>query len=85
MLKDYTINVFNYTDEESGIIEFTRQINGDLIAMGTHGLTGLAHLITGSVAEDVVNHVPFPVWTYCTKSARTLLIQKKDHDRRGEN
>lgn len=69
MLKDYDINVFNFTDEEAGILEYTRQVNGDLIAMGTHGLKGLAHLISGSIAEDVVNHVEYPVWTYCTKAA----------------
>ena len=76
MLKDYTINIFNYTDEEAGILEFTKQINGDMIAMGTHGLTGLAHLIAGSVAEDVVNHVQYPVWTFCTKSAHAFQTQK---------
>lgn len=69
MLKDYTIHVFNFTDEETGILEFTRQINGDLIAMGTRGLKGIAHLLLGSVAEDLVNHVQYPVWTYCTKAA----------------
>jgi len=75
MLKDYTINVFNYTNEESGILEFTTQTKGDMIAMGTHGLTGLAHLLAGSVAEDVVNHVLFPVWTYSAKSAKALTTR----------
>lgn len=69
MLKDYTINVFNFTDEETGILEYTRQINGDLIAMGTRGLQGIAHVLSGSIAEDMVNHVEYPVWTYCTKAA----------------
>ena len=69
MLKDYTISVFNFADEETGILEYTRQINGDLIAMGTRGLKGIAHLLSGSIAEDVVNHVQYPVWTYCTKAA----------------
>ena len=72
MLKDYTINVFNYSNEEAGILEYTRQNNGDLIAMGTQGLKGLAHLLSGSIAEDVVNHVEYPVWTYCTKSAMEI-------------
>ncbi|MEX1240112.1 MAG: universal stress protein [Cyclobacteriaceae bacterium] len=78
MLKDYTINVFNYSNEEAGILEFTRQLNGDLIAMGTHGLRGIAHLFTGSVAEDVVNHVRYPVWTYCTKTAEKLSDHKEE-------
>ena len=67
MLKDFTINVFNYNNEEAGILEFTRQINGDLIAMGTHGLTGFAHLFCGSIAENVATHVDWPVWTYHPK------------------
>lgn len=76
MLKDYSINIFNYTDEEAGILEFTKQIGGDMIAMGTHGLTGIAHLIAGSVTEDVVNHLQYPIWTYCTKSARAYITKK---------
>jgi nucleotide-binding universal stress UspA family protein len=73
MLTNYTINVFNYSDEESGIVEFANQVKGDLIAMGTHGLTGIAHYISGSLAEDVVNHVQYPVWTYCSKYSRVSV------------
>jgi nucleotide-binding universal stress UspA family protein len=68
MLKDYTISVFNHTDEERGILEFTRSIKGDLIAMGTHGRRGISHLINGSLAEDVVNHNRGLVWTYSLKN-----------------
>ncbi len=35
----------------------------DLIAMGTHGRTGLSHLVLGSVAEKVVRHAHCPVLT----------------------
>ncbi len=35
----------------------------DLIAMGTHGRSGLAHLFLGSTAERVVQHSPCPVLT----------------------
>lgn len=58
--------VYNSLSEESGIIEFAEDIDADLIAMTTHGRTGLLHLITGSIAEDVVNHSKRPVWTYKT-------------------
>jgi nucleotide-binding universal stress UspA family protein len=64
MLKDYTVSVFNHTDEEKGILEFSDSIKGDLIAMGTRGRKGIAHLINGSLAEDVVNHNKGLVWTY---------------------
>ena len=35
----------------------------DLIVMGTHGRTGLAHLFMGSVAERVTRLAPCPVLT----------------------
>jgi nucleotide-binding universal stress UspA family protein len=35
----------------------------DLIVMGTHGRTGLSHLLLGSVAARVVQHAPCPVLT----------------------
>jgi nucleotide-binding universal stress UspA family protein len=68
MLKDYTISVFNHTDEEKGILEFTRTVKGDLIAMGTHSRKGISHLLNGSLAEDVVNHNGGFVWTYSLKN-----------------
>lgn len=63
-LKNYTCNIFNHADEEEGINQFTRRIKGDLIAIGTHGRKGVAHLLSGSLAEDVVNHTDALVWTY---------------------
>jgi len=45
------------------IIEHARQGAYDLIVMGTHGHTGLPHLLRGSVAEQVVRRAPCPVLT----------------------
>lgn len=36
----------------------------DLIAMATHGRTGVARLLRGSVAQHVVSHVDIPVLLY---------------------
>jgi nucleotide-binding universal stress UspA family protein len=68
MLKDYTISIFNQTDEERGIVQFSNSIKGDLIAMGTHGRRGISHLVNGSLAEDVVNHYKGLVWTYALQN-----------------
>jgi nucleotide-binding universal stress UspA family protein len=35
----------------------------DVIVVGTHGRTGLAHALLGSVAERVVRRAPMPVVT----------------------
>lgn len=37
------------------------QTHADMIVMGTHGRTGLAHLVMGSVAENVLRHAEVPV------------------------
>jgi K+-sensing histidine kinase KdpD len=68
MLKDFTVHVFNHPDEEQGILQFTQQIGGNLIAMGTHGRKGIAHVLNGSLAEDIVNHTETMVWTYSLKN-----------------
>ena len=47
--------------EDYKIIEFAKNQNVDLIVMGTHGRTGVAHAIFGSIAEKVLRHSPFPV------------------------
>ncbi|HET9487403.1 MAG TPA: universal stress protein [Chryseosolibacter sp.] len=66
-LKNYTTNIFNDLTEEEGIIYFADSIDADLIAMATHGRTGFAHVLAGSIAEDVVSHSKRPVLTFVTK------------------
>ncbi len=43
------------------IIKFARENGVDLIVMGTHGRTGIAHALLGSVTEKVVRKAPCPV------------------------
>lgn len=45
------------------ILEYAKQGAFDLIVMGTHGRTGLDHLLLGSVAERVVRKAPCAVLT----------------------
>jgi len=67
MLKNYTLNVYNDLSEEAGLANFSREVGADIIAMATHGRRGLNHLMSGSIAEDVVNHLDCSIWTYKTK------------------
>lgn len=62
-LSNYTINIYNDVTEEEGIVCFAEEINADLISMVTHRRTGIAHLLAGSIAENVVNHSKRPVLT----------------------
>jgi universal stress protein A len=43
------------------IVAMARARQTDLVIMGTHGRTGLAHVLMGSVAERVVRQGPCPV------------------------
>jgi nucleotide-binding universal stress UspA family protein len=67
LLKNYTLNIFNDIAEAEGIINFTNDLKDPMVAMRTHGRRGIAHLATASVAEDVVNHIECPVWTFKIK------------------
>jgi nucleotide-binding universal stress UspA family protein len=45
------------------IVRYARREDIDLIVMGTHGRSAIAHLLVGSVAENVVRKAPCPVLT----------------------
>jgi nucleotide-binding universal stress UspA family protein len=48
-------------DARAVIAEIATRLGADLIVMGTHGRSGLAHALLGSVAERVVQHAHCPV------------------------
>ncbi len=48
------------------ILRVASEVSADLIVMGTHGRTGLARLLMGSVAEQVVRKARCPVLTVKT-------------------
>jgi len=54
------VRIGNPVDEINKLAEEQRV---DIIFMGTHGRTGLQHLLVGSVAERVVRSSPIPVLT----------------------
>jgi nucleotide-binding universal stress UspA family protein len=62
--KDRNVKVHVMTgDAVSGILEHAKRAASDLIVMGTHGRSGLARAVLGSVTERVVRQSPTPVLT----------------------
>lgn len=43
------------------IVRYAKEADIDLIVIGTHGRSGLAHVLLGSTAEKVVRKAPCPV------------------------
>ncbi len=48
--------------EDEEIIKFAKKEKVDIIVMGTHGKTGIEHVLFGSVAEKVLRRSPFPLF-----------------------
>ena len=53
------------------LVQYSKEINSDLIVIATHGRTGFVHTLIGSVAEKVIRHAKCPV----------LVTKKKKKDR----
>jgi universal stress protein A len=56
-------------DPSRTIVEVSERDGYDLIVLGTHGRTGLTHLLMGSVAEKVLRRAKCPVLTVRAKDA----------------
>ena len=52
------------------IIRTAKEHDVDMIVLATHGRSGLAHVLMGSVAEKVVRKAPCPV----------LVVRKAQHE-----
>ncbi|HEY0742060.1 MAG TPA: universal stress protein [Chryseosolibacter sp.] len=66
-IENFTLNFRSHHYERTGILDFVNEIHADMIAMATHGRTGLAHFLKGSVAETVLNRIDQPIWTWNIK------------------
>ncbi len=49
---------------------YAKENDIDMIVLGTHGYTGITHMVMGSVAEKVVRKAPCPV----------LTVHPEDHE-----
>ena len=57
-------SVVRYGHDAQEIVDHARDRDFDLIAMSTHGRTGLAQFVLGSVANKVINTAPVPILLY---------------------
>ncbi len=60
----FTTNIYSDMTREKGILNFSDEINADLIGISTHGRKGVSQFFNGSISEDVVNHAKRPVITF---------------------
>ncbi len=63
-MPNHTIHVYNDTSVVKGIVNFSRGIDADLIALCTHGRSGLSHLFNGSITKSLSKSVLRPVITF---------------------
>jgi nucleotide-binding universal stress UspA family protein len=62
-LPKYSLNIYNDTSIEKGIINFSREHKADLIALSTHGRSGISHLFSESVAKSLSKKALKPIFT----------------------
>ncbi len=55
------------------IIDYAKSFEIDLLVIGTHGRSGLMHVLLGSVAEKIVRKSPCPVLTVKPKGHQFVM------------
>jgi nucleotide-binding universal stress UspA family protein len=55
----------------AAILRYADEVGADLLVVGTHGRSGVARLLLGSVAEAIVASAPCPVLTVSREAAGT--------------
>ena len=61
---NYSTEIYNDISIEKGILSYARDIKADLIALNTHGRSGLSQLFNGSIGQELANHALRPVITF---------------------
>jgi nucleotide-binding universal stress UspA family protein len=72
-----SVAIVEQSDEPANeILRYAKSANIELIVMGTHGRTGLARMVVGSVAEAVVRAAPCPVLTVHSAAPATPVASE---------
>lgn len=67
-------------DPSREIVKLAQEEKIDLIIISTHGRTGIAHVLMGSVAEKVVRYSPVPVLSVKPARMQIKLMDESDID-----
>jgi len=67
----------------AAIVSYAQRSSIDLIIVGTHGRSGLSHVLVGSVAERVVRTAPCPVLT--VRHPEHEFVVPDDSERRDDH
>jgi nucleotide-binding universal stress UspA family protein len=67
-LKNVEKHIHNERGVQIGLHVMSKELNADLIAMETHGKSGITRFFMGSHTEGVVNHIELPVLSLKIKS-----------------
>lgn len=59
-----TFSIEHNVFPDQGILDRAYNTDADMIAIATHSRRGISHLFSGSIAEDTINHIDVPVWTF---------------------
>jgi nucleotide-binding universal stress UspA family protein len=63
-LPKHSIHVYSDKSVEKGVMNFSEEIKADLIALSTHGRSGLSHLFNGSVTKNLSKSALRPLITF---------------------
>ena len=63
-LDNYTLNIYSDKTIEEGILNFSNEIDADIIAINTHKRSGLYQLFSNNIGKDLANHALRPVMTF---------------------
>lgn len=63
-IENYTVNIYSDKTIEEGILNFSSEIDADIIAINTHNRSGLMQLFSSHIGQDLANHALRPVLTF---------------------
>ena len=61
---NHSINIYDDDSIENGILNFSKEINADLIALTTHEKSGLSRIFSRSISKTLSKKSLKPVFTF---------------------